>query len=911
MALPTIYKTPTIDWSKYTQGAGKIPFGTVWDLTGQQYRTVADLLSGAQGLLSQGYTPYKYVKAYAEAQDPMYYYGTGELRKEWQPYAEAFGGKLPTQFAAPGYADFTKMMRTIQPNVNAEQVWMAGADEIQRNIQNYQNQMARTQRIYQEGINWLRETGTPGTPQYQDKLAQIQRYADDYNRLAQGLAGITGETLTMGEAPGVADTSGMLGGTRTEALGMTAQQPVDVDAWRASQGLPTTAQMQAPGYQAPPTGAPIGGPGQLTPQGTPITQPTAPGMEGLGEQIRDPADLALYREEDIVRMPDGRIFLKAGVAPRGMPGTTPTPGVAGTTGGTRIPSPEYLKYYSENEIIRNSDGSIYLKPGVPIRWGGAQGELPGATATEDLTQFALGMEGLPNLAEGTPYGDIMNQYTQALASLNKPITEIQNKILDTLMNRPSTVATLQQLKDTYGVNALNAELTRLAKAAAPLEEALEKLPEDIKDRYKDVGISEAHTRRRLALEAKPLTESINKITKARNLTLDQLKTNKEQIAEIMDAIVADQEKEDSFLQTQLEFATDSMDQQKAVIDSQLEIAMSQIAADIEAKQPDISVEQFTDNYGNVTMVGIDQKTGEEVWRNDLGNVSKMSDKLLEKSSSTPGVSGWSGNELFVEEGSGYDYECGKWARTRGDYAGGMPMGDTYETKKSWVNTHGTVGTQGIGVGDLLITDGSDVSASGIPLGTGHALIVGAMDAQGNIYAYEANAKGDHNVTFGRWVDPNAIYGYVSGNMNPDELQKMQTYASQFTPPTMGNEDWEDEDIIRAIQDVASQQSREDTEYMLRQMGISPTDTKWKRELDAQYGEGTTSSIPSAEQIKTLITPYKDAGWIREDVERQIRADLKIGEDEALPTPYQMALDEVYGGEKSWWQEFIERGRYSK
>lgn len=138
--------------------------------------------------------------------------------------------------------------------------------------------------------------------------------------------------------------------------------------------------------------------------------------------------------------------------------------------------------------------------------------------------------------------------------------------------------------------------------------------------------------------------------------------------------------------------------------------------------------------------------------------------------------GWSGDELVVEEGQGDAYECGYWARGLGDYGKGTPMGNSFKEKSAWVNKFGTQGARGANVGDLVITDGSDVSKDGQALATGHALIVGAVDQQGNIYAYEANAAGDHNVTFGRWVDPNSVYGYVQGEMNPGELEKMQGYA---------------------------------------------------------------------------------------------------------------------------------------
>lgn len=36
--------------------------------------------------------------------------------------------------------------------------------------------------------------------------------------------------------------------------------------------------------------------------------------------------------------------------------------------GEYVPSPAFLQYYTDSEIIKRPDGKIYLKPGVPIRW---------------------------------------------------------------------------------------------------------------------------------------------------------------------------------------------------------------------------------------------------------------------------------------------------------------------------------------------------------------------------------------------------------------------------------------------------------------------------------------------------------------------------------------------------------------
>src|SRR3990167_8128924 len=48
--------------------------------------------------------------------------------------------------------------------------------------------------------------------------------------------------------------------------------------------------------------------------------------------------------------------------------------------------------------------------------------------------------------------------------------------------------------------------------------------------------------------------------------------------------------------------------------------------EIENARPDILVKDYTDNEGNVTMVAMDKNTGQELWRQDVGDVAKTTKK---------------------------------------------------------------------------------------------------------------------------------------------------------------------------------------------------------------------------------------------------------------------------------------------
>jgi len=240
----------------------------------------------------------------------------------------------------------------------------------------------------------------------------------------------------------------------------------------------------------------------------------------------------------------------------------------------------------------------------------------------DAEQAIQGNFNLPNLLTGTPYEGLMNDYTKALSGLNKGLTDTQNKILETISAQPGNVEMLTKLKQDFGQQALIDELTKLSKAAQPLEDALETLPQDIADRYEDIGLNESQRKRRLAIEAVPLTQSLNKVMQAKQVTLDNLKFNSNEIGDIMSAALADQEKEGSLLMQQLEFASDNVDLQQNILKTQFDLALSSIQSQLETQNPEIMTVKEEDAQGNVTVVGIDKFSGEKVWEQNLGSIAK-------------------------------------------------------------------------------------------------------------------------------------------------------------------------------------------------------------------------------------------------------------------------------------------------
>lgn len=87
----------------------------------------------------------------------------------------------------------------------------------------------------------------------------------------------------------------------------------------------------------------------------------------LGEKIPSPDYLSNYREDQIIRTPDG-IYLKPGIALTPPKASAPSAVQQSSSNlGIKIPSPDYLVNYTENDLVRQSDGSIYLKAGIPLK----------------------------------------------------------------------------------------------------------------------------------------------------------------------------------------------------------------------------------------------------------------------------------------------------------------------------------------------------------------------------------------------------------------------------------------------------------------------------------------------------------------------------------------------------------------
>jgi hypothetical protein len=236
-----------------------------------------------------------------------------------------------------------------------------------------------------------------------------------------------------------------------------------------------------------------------------------------------------------------------------------------------------------------------------------------------------------------------------------------------------------------------------------------------------------------------------------------------------------------------------------------------------------------------------------------------------------GDAGWFNDEINL----GYGGECGVvarrvWSVIPDEYG----MGDTLKTKMDWINKYGTKGNQGITVGDLIITDGSDLTG-GKTLNSGHALMAGAVDQDGNIYAYEANAKGDGKITAGRWVNPSAIYGYIGkdsqwgdpkyGVMKPAEFKKMQATMMKLNRGSGAGRP-EATGINQGTINITYKELTETDIKKMKANGYDPKNQSDRNEYFKEvYGEKPTDEeLTDADREEGLLNALKDNNLLGSD-----------------------------------------------
>jgi hypothetical protein len=168
------------------------------------------------------------------------------------------------------------------------------------------------------------------------------------------------------------------------------------------------------------------------------------------------------------------------------------------------------------------------------------------------------------------------------------------------------------------------------------------------------------------------------------------------------------------------------------------------------------------------------------------------------------------------------WECGEYAGQIVDLGtDNGRMGDSLQEKVNSVNEYGmliddVLANGGFFIGDVVITNGSDVSGSGGITRYGHAAVVIGVDEMGNPILQEANRKGDGKITTGRVLpkDHAGIVGILGRGVNAvGEVGIKQKYLDVAREEAGNNilqfavnaeNDWSDTKLtLQQVEDIQS------------------------------------------------------------------------------------------------------------
>lgn len=244
------------------------------------------------------------------------------------------------------------------------------------------------------------------------------------------------------------------------------------------------------------------------------------------------------------------------------------------------------------------------------------------------------------------------------AALNE-ITAVKDaftSIADVMKNRPSLLDQYNKMMDEAGVPEMKSELARLQTRANVIEEQLETLPEDTKNRVKDFLVSQSQFERITAAEAEPLTKLYNAIARAHTAKAGELTANREEIKTALGLFEKDIAREEEIIKLTAKGVIDIAGLEKGLAEKGIEFAklpleiaktQAEIGALAAPKAGDIST--FTDVSGVVTAVN--KATGQTLWQSQIGRAGTTAPNISVNPITDP-VTGTSKYTQIVDRDTG-------------------------------------------------------------------------------------------------------------------------------------------------------------------------------------------------------------------------------------------------------------------
>lgn len=204
-----------------------------------------------------------------------------------------------------------------------------------------------------------------------------------------------------------------------------------------------------------------------------------------------------------------------------------------------------------------------------------------------------------------------------------------------------------------------------------------------------------------------------------------------------------------------------------------------------AEQQSLSNSYSGGGYGGDTGVGSGDGYSGTGGVGKMGKYGSLSGKSIASPVGPTGLLGVTSNDVGTSGGIRPKYgntgwECAEFSEQLVNL--GTPnntMGDLFTKKAENIDKYGLTKDEvmskgGFKIGDVIVTDGSDVTANRKPFKWGHVMVVGGITPDGKLQLIEANRRGDGVITNDRVLDPNhsGIYGAFRGTYKPLAKNKL-------------------------------------------------------------------------------------------------------------------------------------------
>lgn len=306
--------------------------------------------------------------------------------------------------------------------------------------------------------------------------------------------------------------------------------------------------------------------------GKPFTKPKEPTdlfttqtTQALGDLPRNQAEMEIFQKTRTFNPATGKWELKATETTPTTPTPAPTLGQVGTGIGDVAERVRALQERIRTEGVTPTPTQQPIQPTQqPI-----QPTQPTAFTTGDLEKAA---------GISTPFED----FTKAIKDAFKPVADAQKAFIDELRATPSLVEEFAKLTEAAGIPELRDDIRQITTRAADVEAQLEELPDDVKKRVQDFLVTQNQLNRLTEFEAKPITQLLNALSRAKGVSLEDLRLRQSEVSTILGLVEKDTARKLEALELGIRFAQTTAGIESRIAEVGFETEQARIAAEQQA-----------------------------------------------------------------------------------------------------------------------------------------------------------------------------------------------------------------------------------------------------------------------------------------------------------------------------------------